>query len=189
MNWAEIVTIFVGTGFITTLSQIFLTDKLNKQFFRFSNLYKDKLDIIREFYMLLVKAEKGLNILMIELKPDLNYGKDGNPDEVSERKLAEFNMKTYVAINSFFDFYDQNEIIFEDGIVQLINQLREKFNKSENANSFAAMMETSRGSKAWENAIEKKIDAHELYVVKEIPEIKNKLRIFFQKQYEILKAN
>ena len=82
MNWTEIITIFVGTGIISTIAQAILTSKLtknqllfseeiNKRFFRFSNLYKDKLDIIREFYKLLIKAEKGLNIQMIGSKPEL----------------------------------------------------------------------------------------------------------------------
>jgi len=98
MNWNEIATLFLGTlfgtGVITALAQFWLTnkvnknqllfsDELNKRFFRFSNLYKDKLDIIREFYKLLVIAEKGLRILMIGPQTELKIGQDGN---VTERK-------------------------------------------------------------------------------------------------------
>lgn len=189
MKWTEIIAILLGTGIITTLAQILITNNLNKRFFRFSNLYKDKLDIIREFYKLLIKAEKGLNILMIESEPELKFGKDGIVDQESNRKSEEFNIKTYGAINSFFDFYDQNEIIFEDEIVILVNQLREKFIKANNAQSFAKIMEASRGSEAWEKAIDKKSDAHELYVVKEIPELKNKLKTTFQERYKLLETN
>jgi hypothetical protein len=73
MAWNEIITIVLGTGIITTLAQLFLTNNLKKRFFRFSNLYKDKLDIIREFYKLLIKAEKEL---MNESEPDKKIGKD-----------------------------------------------------------------------------------------------------------------
>lgn len=189
MEWTEMITILLGAGIITTLTQLFLTNTLNKRFFRFSNLYKDKLDIIREFYKLLIKAEKGLKMLMIESEPEVKSGKDGMPDEESKQKLEEFNIKTYGAIDSFFDFFDQNEIIFEDEIVFLINQLRDKFNKAKSAQSFASMMETSRGSKAWEKAIDKKSDAHELYVIKEIPKLKNELKTKFQERYKLLETN
>lgn len=189
MKWTEIIAILLGTGIITTLAQILLTNNLNKRFFRFSNLYKDKLDIIREFYKLLIKAEKGLNILMIESEPELKFGKDGIVDQESSRKSEEFNIKTYGAINSFFDFYDQNEIIFEDEIVILVNQLREKFIKANNAQSFAKIMEASRPSKAWENSVQEKQDTYETIVKKDIPCLKRELKTLFQERYKLLETN
>lgn len=189
MNWTEIITIFIGTGTISTITQLLITSNLNKRFFRFSNLYKDKVDIIKELYKLLIIAERGLKIIFFESQPAIVNGNDGKPDQESTKKLVEFKSKTYDAINSFFDFYDQNEIVFEDEIVKVINRLREDFNNAKNAQSYAAMMEASSGSKAWEKAIEKKSDAHKLYILKEIPELRNELKTFFQKQYKILNAN
>lgn len=189
MNWTDIITILFGTGIITTLAQYFLTNNLNKRFFRFSNLYKDKIDIIKELYKLLIKAEQGVKILMFESKPEIINGNDGKPDQESTKNLVEFNLKTHDAINSFFDFFDQNEIVFEDEIVQLINRLKEEFNKVENNHTYATMWENSRGSKAWDKAMDKKSDLYELSVLKEIPKLKNELKIFLQKQYKILNAN
>lgn len=93
MKWNEIIAILLGTGIITTLAQILITNNLNKRFFRFSNLYKDKLDIIREFYKLLIKAEKGLRILMIESEPEIRNGKDGNQNIEGKKKSDEFHFK------------------------------------------------------------------------------------------------
>src|SRR5680860_40944 len=99
MNWKDIIVILLGTGIINTLAQLFITNNLNKRFFRFSNLYKDKIDIIRELYKLLIKAERGLKILSIESQPDIVHGNDGNPNQESTMQLIEFKLKTHDAIN------------------------------------------------------------------------------------------
>jgi len=188
MKFSEIFIILFGTGSITVIAQLIISNSLNKKFYRFSNLFKDKLDIIREFYKLLVRAEKALTLLMSNREPEAKYGEDGNLDDESKKKLDEYRVKTYDTIDAFFDFFDQNEIVFEKEIVNLVSELREKFDNARKAQTFAAMFESSRGTKPWEKAIDKKVEAIELYVVKEIPELKSILKIYFQEQYKILKS-
>ncbi len=189
MKWYEVLIIIFGTGSLATFGQLFISDIINKKFFRFSNSYKDKLDIIREFYKLLIKAEKALSLLMSKPEPKLNIANGGTADKESQRELDEFRKNTYDIINSFFDYYDENEIVFEDEIIILVNQLREKFNKAKSSHSLATMMESARSTKVWSDAIQAKEDAQQKYVVKEIPELKIKLRTFFQKRYKILGTN
>jgi len=189
MNWTEIITILLGTGFITTLSQVFLTNNLNKRFFRFSNLYKDKLDIIRELYKLLIKAEGGLQILMKSSPTELKFDKDGNENEEHKLEMVEFRKKTTDVINIFFKYFEENEIVFENEIVKCIQELEEKFQTALKSNSLASTMEPNRPSKAWENAAQAKQDAYENIVGKDIPELKNKLKTIFQERYKLLETN
>jgi len=189
MNWTEIITIFLGTGIISTFAQLFLANNLNKRFFRFSNLYKDKLDIIREFYKLLIKAEKALNILMSSREPELKKGQDGNATEESKMEIEVFRKNTINVVNIFLNFYEENEIVFEDEIVIYIKQLKEKFEKSLSAHSLATHMESCRPSKAWENAVQAKQDAYDGIVSKDIPDLKKEMKRIFQNRYKLLETN
>lgn len=189
MNWTEIITIFLGTGIISTFAQLFLSNNLNKRFFRFSNLYKDKLDIIRDFYKLLIKAEKALNILMSSREPELKIGQDGNATEESKLEIEEYRKKTINVVQILLNFYEENEIVFEEEIVIYINQLKEKFEKSLNTHNFATQMESCRPSKAWENAAQAKLDAYDSIVSKDIPDLKKELKKIFQDRYKLLETN
>jgi len=50
-------------------------------------------------------------------------------------------------------------------------------------------MESSRGSKPWEKAMQAKQDVYEIIVIKDIPELKNKLKTTFQDRYKLLDIN
>jgi hypothetical protein len=63
----------------------------------------------------------------------------------SKRNSEEFNFITNGAIDSFFDFFDENEIIFEEEIVILVTQLRDYFDKVRIKQTFDTMWESSRG--------------------------------------------
>lgn len=204
MNWKEIVTLFLGTlfgtGVITGLAQFWLTNKvnknqllfsneLNKRFFRFSNLYKDKLDIIREFYKLLVIAEKGLIILMTPKQTEDKVGQGVSATEERKSEMEEFKKKTNGAITAFFNYYEENEIVFENEIVSCVSELKKKFIMAENANNFAELFASHWGSEPWGKATQKKQDVYVHVVREEIPELKDKLKTIFQERYKLLETN
>lgn len=189
MNWTEITTIIFGTGIISAIAQILLGNYLNKQFFRFSNLYKDKLDIIRELYRLLIKAEGGLQILMTSPLTELKVNKDENETEEYKSEKEEFRKKTFSVISAFFNYYEENEIVFENEIVKCFDELRKKFQTAIKSHNYASIMESSRPSKAWENAAQAKQDAIDSILSKDIPDLKKKLKKIFQDRYKLLETN
>jgi hypothetical protein len=159
----------LGTFFI----QKTFEQRLNKKLFKFTKLYSDKLDIIRELYRLLVRAENGLQILLSQREPD---------DLVEKQKYYKETIET---ISEFVKTYEENELIFEKEIVEIITVIIEAFKKAKKAHFYANLMENSRGSKAWENAVNEKQELSN-QLEKEFPILKTKLKTVFQARYDIL---
>lgn len=186
MNWLDIIEklglFTVGTVSITGIV-IYFSKKIfenqvdilkSKHLYRYSKLYTDKLEIIRELYKRLVKAEKAIEILMRPIR----WGGDKSTEDL-EREAVEY-------INSLFDFYDENEIIFDEETIDLITQLQKNFYEVWNKHSAAKMMESARGTEVWSDAIQASIDAYNTIIEKEIPQLKNALKKDFQNRYKIL---
>ncbi|MDR1056067.1 MAG: hypothetical protein LBL90_09680 [Prevotellaceae bacterium] len=91
-------------------------------------------------------------------------------------------------MNSLFNFYDENEIVFVEETIGLINQLRKNFYEVWNKHSAAKMMENARGTEAWIGAIQTLIDAYNAIVDKEIPQLEIALKKDFQNRYKILQS-
>jgi hypothetical protein len=68
MNWNQVLELFIyliiGSGIGAFISQKLFEHSLNKKLLRFTKLYSDKLDIIKNLYRLLIKAEKSLDLLL-----------------------------------------------------------------------------------------------------------------------------
>jgi hypothetical protein len=122
----------------------------------------------------LVQAEKALDILLSQREPDTLEEKE------------DFRHRTMETMDSFISYFDENEIVFDTSIVEIVTQIRIRFNKAKSAHVFANLMESGRGSEAWERAVTKKQDLHEQLVVIEIPLLKKKLKDEFQDKYQLL---
>ena len=165
--------IIIGSGFGTFFAQKLFEHRLNKKLFMFTKLYSDKLDIIRDLFRLLVNAEKGLEILLSQREPN----------EKEER--VEYYEKTVRLINDFIELYEANEIIFEEPIVEQINEIINILKNAKTTHFKAAFLEESRHSKAWENAVSTKQELSEK-LKNEFPKLRMKLKKEFQVRYEIL---
>lgn len=163
----------IGSGSGTFFIQKAYEQRLNKKLFKFTKLYSDKLEIIRELYRLLVRAEKGLEILLSQREPKDNSEKQKFYDNTTE------------AINEFIKTYEENELLFEKEIVVKISIIIEAFKKAKAAHYYANLMEESRPSKAWEDAVSEKQDLSNKLEV-EFPNLKVKLKTEFQSRYDIL---
>ena len=182
MNWNQIlesalyliISSLIGTGIGTFIAQKLFEHRLNIKLSRFNKLYSDKLDVVRNLYRFLIKAEKALDILLSQPEP-----KDIN-------EWNSFKHKTTDTMNAFIEYFEENEIFLEKSIVELIRQIEKRFDKAESVSFFANAMESDRGSVEWKNAIKDKCDLHEQLVKKEIPILKEKLKEEFQKKYQLL---
>ena len=147
-----------------------------KSIYRFSKVYTDRLDIIREVYRRLVKAEYSIEILM-------------RPITIGVRKSEEeLENEAYCDYTSLFQYYQENEIIFEDDTITLINDIKNRFDKVWKSYNSMKFMETARGSEPWAKSIENSITVYEEEIVNEIPKLKKLLKKQFQKEFDLLQA-
>jgi hypothetical protein len=177
MNWKEIISIIGFSGLISFIIQKRYEYQLNKQILRYTKLYTDKLDVIRILYQKFILAERALILLMSQREPDKN----------EEKKV--FQEKTNSVIIKFFEYFEENEIIFEQDIVELIHSIKGKFDSCILKQTQANHLESSRPSEAWEKAVCEKQEAFELIVNEDIPILKGHLKRVFQKRYHIIEKN
>ncbi len=167
------LSIIIGSGLGTFIAQKLFEQKLNKKLYRFTKLYSDKLDIIKNLFKLLVRAEKGLEILLSQREPN------------EKKEKEQYYEMTIKPMNEFIETFEENEIVFEKSIVDQINNIIDIFRNAKNTHFFANSMESDRGSQAWENAVSKKQELFNKLEL-EFPKLKMKLKKEFQERYEIL---
>ena len=178
MNLNQILEIIIGSvlgsGLITFVLQKLFEHRLNKKLYRFGKLYSDKLDIVKNLYRLLIKAEKGLEILL---------SRRGSNDK---NEKEEFQHETIETMDNFINYFEENEIVFDQTIVELVRQIGNRFNEAKKARVSADIMESDMNSKAWGDAVSKKQDLYEQLVKIEMPILKEKLKKEFQNKYQLL---
>ncbi|MCK9452565.1 MAG: hypothetical protein M0Q90_12800 [Bacteroidales bacterium] len=166
--------IVIGSGVGTFVTQELFKHRLNKQLFRFSKLYSDKLEIIRILYKKLVLMEKALDTFMSQREPSDDFEK------------AKFKEETVKVINDFIEYYEFNEIIFDDYTVDIMGQILKKIKESKKSQNLANIFEDSRGTDVWLKAISDKQELYDEFVIDEFPKLKDKLKKDFQKRYKLL---
>lgn len=166
--------VIIGSGSGTFIVQKLFEHRLDKKLQRFSHLYTDRLEVIKNLYQLLVRAEQGLGKLLIQ----------GEPDNQKEKK--EFISQTLDRMHKFLDYFDENEIFFDESTIKTIAEIRMLFVDAESKHSFATMMEFSRGSKGFDKAVTAKDELRQKVILKEMPALKQRLKEEFQKKYKLL---
>jgi len=181
MSWAFTLETFIylvigsGIGTIGTFAvQKILEHRLKKKLHRFSKLYSDKIEVIRNLYRLLIRAEKALEIFMSQGEP------------IDFDKKAEFKKDTLDIINEFINYFEENEIIFDIDSASLVTEIIDMIKKSKEVQNRAKIFESERGSDIWEKAISEKQELLGKVVRIEIPKLKRKLKEEFQKKYQLL---
>ncbi len=167
-------TVALGSGIWTFFAQKTFDHRLNKNLTRFTKVFSDQVDTIKEFYRLLVKTEKALSILMSQREPS----------KAAEKK--EFNESTFFVIDNMIQYFEENELLFETGTTSQIALIIAKIQEAKILQSTAATFESDRGSEAWSKAVNKKQFFFDNELKKEFPVLKEKLKSDFQKKYHLL---
>jgi len=92
----------LGSGIWTFIAQKTFEHRLNKSLTRFTKIFSDQVDTIKEFYKLLVKAEKALTLLMSQREP------------TEPEKKKEFLSETILIINNMIKYFEENELLFSE---------------------------------------------------------------------------
>lgn len=169
-----LITVLISSGLGTFIVEKMFEHRLNKKLSRFNTLYTDKINVIKELYKLLIKAEKALDLFLSQREPK----------NIEENRM--FKDQTVLVLNSFRDYFEENEILFDSCIVSIVEEINKNFQEAKITQLKTTIMEADRGSKAWEKIIEKKIQLRELLVDNEIPKLKENLKREFQQEYQLL---
>lgn len=188
MDWQSIIKSLglftVGSisiaGIIVYFSKRIFENQLsilnNEHLYRYNTLYSEKLLVYKETYKRIVKAEKSLEYLLRPLK----FGQKKSKEEITD--------ETFTFISDLFEYYDENEIFFDNSSVDLLEQLRGKFTKAWGANWQADFMEQARGTPEWVETIENKKHVYETIISNEIPNLKKQLKQDFQKNFKVMET-
>lgn len=171
-----ILFVFLGSGLGTIFAQKLFEHRLNKKLHRFSHLYTDRLDVIKNLFSLLVRAEKGLDKLLSEREPEDKENKD------------KFIQETLDRMSAFLDYFDENEIFFDDSVIETVAELRMIFYDAWSKHFSATLMEEYRGTEAWHNAVGRKEELRKKLMDNELRKLKKKLKEEFQKKYRLLEV-
>ena len=181
MDITTIITSTLISGSITTVI-IYISKKLfesrlsifeNKLLFRHNKLYTEKLTVLKELFKRIVIAEKSLEYMMRPIRFS-----DGRTDEELEQDVV-------MKVNSFYDYFDENEIILDENIISIVNSLRSKFSECWKTHQVASIMKYDRGSEEWKKSIDDKKEIYEKVICGDIPSLKQELINSFQKQLKI----
>lgn len=142
--------------------------------YRFTTLYSEKIGVIKETFKRITYAEKALRNLTIPTKSGDDKQKNENYENANN------------SLNSFFDYYEENELFLDDSSLRLIKEMKSRFQDVLKAHDKAEFMEIMRGTEAWAAAIENKIKIYEVVLDNEIPAIKEQLKKDFQDKYKLI---
>lgn len=169
-----LITVAISSGLSTFFVQKLFEHRLNKKLSRFNALFSEKIIVVKRLYQLLIKAEKGLEIFLSIREP-----KD------TEKNIW-FRENTIIALNEFRDYFEENEILLDEHIVEIIKKINNHFKEAKKIQLIAQMMEADRGSPEWKKAIENKTKLSLVLSEKEIPSLKSQLKIELQNKFSLL---
>lgn len=164
------------TGIIIYFSKKIFENQISilksEHLFRFTTLYTEKIEVIKETFKRIVHAEKALRVLT-------------TPTNSDDKKKENYK-NALTSLDSLFGFYEENELFLDDNSLKLIKELKLKFENVLNAHNKAEFMEIMRGTEQWADAIENKMKVSETVLDNEIPAIKQQLKKDFQEKYKLI---
>lgn len=169
-----VLSAIAGSGLATFFVQKSFEQKLNKQLSRFNILYSDSVGVIKKLYSLLIKAEKALDLFLGQREPK---------NEIENEK---FKNQTVIVLNNFTEYFEENEILFDDEIVKIVRQITDSFQDAKVIQIQATIIESDRGSAEWKMANEKKTQLHKYYIENLVPNLKKQLRFEIQNKYQLI---
>jgi len=143
---------------------------------KYSSLHLEQMEIIKQLYSKLIQAEKPLEYLLRPIKV--------NPSKTDDETVQEIGEKA----NAFFDFFDENEVIFNDATCQIINQIRDRYLQTWNAYSRFKMLRNAK-AEILNQVIQEMNNAYTEIIEGEMQRLKSELRADFRSKLGVLESN
>lgn len=140
---------------------------------RYNILHLDQVEIIKKLYAKLIRAEKPLEFLMRPIKID-----QGKTDEEISKEFMQ-------NANDFFDYFDENEVIFNEETSTLINLIREKLIAVWNTYSAKKFMGNVKGELLVE-IVNNMRSAYDNILTGEFQKLKKELKDDFRRKLGII---
>jgi hypothetical protein len=151
-----------------------LEKDLEKFKIKYTRLHLEQVEIIKLLYSKLIKAEKPLEYLLrpIKIKPD--------------KPKAEIAQEVVLKANDFFDYFDENEVIFNEETCKTINLIKENYLKVWNTYSVTQFMGENVSGEMFIKLANDMKDAYEKILEGEIQTLKAELKNDFRKKLGII---
>lgn len=150
-----------------------LDEKVEKFKISYSNLFVEQIVIMKETYKKLIVAEKPLEYLMRPIKTSPVKPEDEIAKEVIDKA------------NDLFDYFDENELMFNEKISETFNLIREKYVEVWNTFTTKEIFSNSISSEMLLKLTKDMQNAYNKTLQGEIQTLKKQLRDEFQKQLGI----
>ena len=164
------------TGLLIYFSKKIIENQISirktEHLFRFTTLYSEKIGIIKKTFKKILYAERAL----INLTTPTKSGDNKLKNEKYENAIN--------SLNSFIDYYEENELLLDDSSLKLINDIKFKFKDVLKAHKISEFMEI--GSDAWAKAINDKMKIFVIVLDNEILAIKEQLKKDFQNKFKLI---
>jgi len=153
-----------------------LEKRIEKFKISYSNLYVEQVVIMKETYKKLIKAEKPLEYLL-------------RPVKISPVKPeAEVAKEVVDKANELFDYFDENELIFNEKTTEIFNLIRENYVKVWNTFSTKQFMGTNISGDLLIKLTEDMVKAYNDTLQGEMQKLKKELKKEFQLQLGIIEG-
>ena len=152
----------------------FLDKDLEKFKIKYSRLHLEQVEIIKLLYSKLIRAEKPLEYLLRPIKI--------NPDKSNEEIAKEVVQKA----NDFFDYFDENEVIFNEETCKLIKLIEENYLKVWKTHSVKQFMGENISKELLIKLVDDMTDAYENILQGEMQRLKAELKKDFRKKLGII---
>jgi hypothetical protein len=151
-----------------------LDKDLEKFKIKYTRLHLEQVEIIKLLYSKLIKAERPLEYLLRPIKV--------NPDKSNEEIAKEVVQKA----NDFFDYFDENEVIFNEDTCKTIKLIKENYLKVWKTYSIKQFMGENVSGELLIKLVDDMKDAYERILEGEMQTLKAELKNDFRKKLGII---
>jgi hypothetical protein len=141
---------------------------------KYTRLHLEQVEIIKQLYSKLIKAEKPLENLLRPIKI--------NPDKTDEELAKNVVEKA----NDFIDYFSENEVIFNEETCKIINKIKENYIKAWNTYARSHMFNKKTTGDRWIELVDEMRDVYENILEGEIQNLKKELKTDFRKKLGII---
>lgn len=141
---------------------------------KYTRLHLEQVEIIKLLYSKLIKAEKLLENLVRPIKI--------NPERTDE----ELSKEVVEKVNDFIDYYDENEVIFNEETCKTIDQIKSNYIKVWNTYARNQIYNKNASGELWIKLADEMRKMYETILEGEIQNLKKELKTDFRKKLGII---
>lgn len=152
----------------------FLDRDLEEFKIKYSRLHLEQVEIIKPLYSKLIRAEKPLEYLLRPIK----INRDKSNEEIAEEVVQK--------ANDFFDYFDENEVIFNEETCKIIKLIEENYLQVWKTHSDKQFMGENISEELLIKLVNDMKDAYENILQGEMQGLKSELKKDFRKKLGII---